>query len=606
MWCLPFLLHAIRLPAGFVVDPNQLFAKAEAAFLGSRWDDARSNLSTLTALLPDHPAVLHLLALVEKEAGRLAASRDAFARAIKLAPNDPQIANNFATVLDKLGERVQAIAFYDHAIKTSPSFTQAKLNRAISLSESGLQHEANAAFSAIESSLEMSPRFWNARAAMEYGVGDFTASATHYDRALAINPDDAVAIRGRARIALERGEAMVVERIAHARALFPDDLGLIIEDAEAREALGMQAPDTKVVEALERNPAWVAGHKALARIRWEAGAGREFTAMLQTAIKLLPDNRELRLANLEILAGAGLSDELIIAVERGRAVLGDDPHLCLFGATHASSLGQRDEAEGYFTLVPDEFEGKALSEAQHRIRIGALDHADDLLDLVSNVAPFDTSMWSLRGLIWRMIGDARHEWLHGQDGLINNLDLGLSAAAITDIGDCLRSLHVTRAQPIGQSLRSGTQTRGRLFERLDPKIIELKAAVERSIEQHRNQMPRADATHPLLRHRDMPLRLRGSWSVRLTGGGFHVSHIHPEGILSSACYLALPEANGEAGWLHLGLPPADLSLDLPPMCVIQPRVGHVALFPSTLHHGTFAFATGERLTAAFDVTAASD
>ena len=278
----------------------------------------------------------------------------------------------------------------------------------------------------------------------------------------------------------------------------------------------------------------------------------------------------------------------------------------MFGATQASSLGRSDEADGYFGLIPIQFDGRALSEAHHRLRTGALDHAEDLLDVVAQAAPFDTNMWSLRGLIWRLIGDARLEWLHGQDGLINNLDLGLSASAITDISDCLRRLHVTRTQPIGQSLRSGTQTRGRLFERLEPKIIDLKAAVERSIEQHRKQMPRVDATHPLLRHRDAPLRLSGSWSVRLAGGGFHVSHIHPEGILSSACYLVLPEANGEAGWLHLGLPPADLGLDLPPMCVIQPRVGHVALFPSTLHHGTFAFATGERLTAAFDVTAASD
>jgi hypothetical protein len=35
--------------------------------------------------------------------------------------------------------------------------------------------------------------------------------------------------------------------------------------------------------------------------------------------------------------------------------------------------------------------------------------------------------------------------------------------------------------------------------------------------------------------------------------------------------------------------------------MIQPRPGLLALFPSTLFHGTRPFRAGERLTAAFDV-----
>ncbi|NBC88460.1 MAG: hypothetical protein GVX90_03010, partial [Alphaproteobacteria bacterium] len=119
---------------------------------------------------------------------------------------------------------------------------------------------------------------------------------------------------------------------------------------------------------------------------------------------------------------------------------------------------------------------------------------------------------------------------------------------------------------------------------------------------------------PLLRHRETPWRLLGSWSVRLAGSGsgggdYHTAHIHPQGILSSALYLVVPEeahapvAEGARppGWLEIGRPPPDLGLDLPPLTTIEPREGHLALFPSTLYHGTTPFGSAERMTVAFDV-----
>ncbi|HEX7465481.1 MAG TPA: putative 2OG-Fe(II) oxygenase, partial [Usitatibacter sp.] len=36
-----------------------------------------------------------------------------------------------------------------------------------------------------------------------------------------------------------------------------------------------------------------------------------------------------------------------------------------------------------------------------------------------------------------------------------------------------------------------------------------------------------------------PFAISGAWSVRLRSGGFHTAHVHPEGWISSACYIAL-------------------------------------------------------------------
>ncbi|NNC52370.1 MAG: hypothetical protein HKO08_04950, partial [Erythrobacter sp.] len=111
-----------------------------------------------------------------------------------------------------------------------------------------------------------------------------------------------------------------------------------------------------------------------------------------------------------------------------------------------------------------------------------------------------------------------------------------------------------------------------------------------------------------LRHRDAEWRMLGSWSVRLLGGGdHHTAHIHPQGIVSSACYLILPDGRSPGdGALEVGRPAPDLRLDLQPLRTIEPIEGHLALFPSTMYHGTSPFGAGRRMTVAFDVVPAED
>ena len=132
----------------------------------------------------------------------------------------------------------------------------------------------------------------------------------------------------------------------------------------------------------------------------------------------------------------------------------------------------------------------------------------------------------------------------------------------------------------------------------------LRKAIVETVEQHVAQLPPPAARHPTLLAERAPIRFAGSWSVRLAGEGFHVNHVHPAGWISSAFYVALPEAamggGSDAGWLSLG-EATELGLDLPPLRLIEPKPGRLVLFPSTMWHGTRPFAGGERLTVAFDV-----
>nr|WP_246156541.1 putative 2OG-Fe(II) oxygenase [Sphingorhabdus profundilacus] len=116
-------------------------------------------------------------------------------------------------------------------------------------------------------------------------------------------------------------------------------------------------------------------------------------------------------------------------------------------------------------------------------------------------------------------------------------------------------------------------------------------------------LPPQDPHHPLLSPDRAALLLDGSWSVRLNGKGFHASHTHVNGWISSAFYVALPGQPGPppSGHFALGTPPPELGLNLPAYCTVEPKPGRLVLFPSTMWHSTIPFEAGERLTIAFDI-----
>jgi hypothetical protein len=205
-----------------------------------------------------------------------------------------------------------------------------------------------------------------------------------------------------------------------------------------------------------------------------------------------------------------------------------------------------------------------------------------------------------------MTSDPRSKWLEGDERLVWDGDLSADLPPLDRLANVLRSLHVAKGEYLDQSVRGGTQTDGPLFRRIEPEIRALRSAVTTAVERYVAQLPPADPKHPLLsRRRDRASRFAGSWSVRLRGGGYHANHVHPQGWISSALYVALPSTGSHrdrhAGWLAMGEPPPGLPLGLSATRHVQPRPGKLVLFPSWMWHGTVPFRTGERLTVAFDV-----
>jgi hypothetical protein len=211
--------------------------------------------------------------------------------------------------------------------------------------------------------------------------------------------------------------------------------------------------------------------------------------------------------------------------------------------------------------------------------------------------------WPYLALIWRSTGNRCVAWLDGAPPFMSAIDLDFSAAEISELADVLRTLHILRAPYPEQSVRGGTQTDRPLFFHPDPAIQSARRKITTAVRTYVDALPPADPTHPLLAPRRNEILFEGSWSVRLKAKGFHASHTHVMGWISSAFYVALPEEPGPSpsGWLALGTPPPEIGLDLQPYVTVEPRPGRLVLFPSTMWHSTFAFDAGERLTIAFDI-----
>ena len=586
------------------MDVNSLFARAEQAFFAGRADAARADLKTVQRLAAPHPAVLHLLGLVEARCGAPDAAQRAFEAALALAPLDWQIVNNFANFLADRGNIEGALDQYRRVLRAQPNFHDARFNRALLLQRLGRLDEALADLEAMPAGHPPDARVHSARGGVLRALGRLKEAAAAFDAALAVDPQRPVALHGRARVALEAGEETASDRYQAALGLRPADPELQLGLAEALEAEGKPAAVDTLAAAVAARPNWAEGQSALARMRWEAGEGRAFTRDFEAALAAAPEHGSLWLAYVSALGAADLFPEAAEAAARGRAATGDDPRLLLLEALYASEAAQIDRAERLYAALPRNYPGRRIAEVRHRIRQGEYEHASALADRARAEEPWDVGAWAMTGLLWRLSRDSRAEWLLRQPGLIEVRPLDLCQEEVAAAAEALRRLHRTRAHPIGQSLRGGTQTRGALFAREEPEIARLRMAVEAALLSYWDQLPPPDSAHPLLRHRKGRPLIRGSWSVRLTDGGFHVAHFHSAGALSSACYFVVPEGTAPMeGWLELGGAPAELGLPLDPLAQIEPIPGRMALFPSYLFHGTRPFSKGERLTVAFDVVA---
>lgn len=431
-------------------------------------------------------------------------------------------------------------------------------------------------------------------------------AAQAYDSALALDPANQAAVDGRARIALQRKEADAAvhcRRALATRAGDPDLQWQMIMSAAVE--LG-EAAIPLLSDFARAHPESTRAQERLAEMRSEAGHGDAFADGYSEALRRRPRDKALRLSHAQCLYRAGRLEQALDSLDSARPIFGNDRDLLVLETFVANHAGLTERAGAILERL-DERPDAQLARGQHRLQTGRPEEAKDHLEAVVRANPGNLTAWAFLDVAWRLVGDARHEWLCEQPGLFGHHDLALGAEGLDRLAEVLRALHGARSQPLGQSLRGGTQSRGNLLGRPEPEIAALGRLLGEAVRRHVAALPPADPRHPLLRFRDSPLAFAASWSVRLADGGFHVAHVHPGGALSSAFYVGLPDRLGaveaKEGWLEIGRPPPELNVDLPPIATVEPKPGRLVLFPSYVFHGTRPFRAGERLSVAFDVVA---
>lgn len=520
-------------------------------------------------------------------------------------PDSALLEHAAGSVLMMQGRAGEAAAHFGKAFALEPKTFDHAVDQAIALTQSGSNSEALTVLTKIEKKGARHAHYCSTRANAERGAGNGAMAARWYDRALKIEPDRPKALLGRANVALERGESSAVKRFDKALSVDPHNPMVQMGKAQALEMSGEFVAAIGVLDEITTAyPQMTDALRLKAQLRFALG-DEDFASHYAEAAEQLPADPAIPISWSVALAGMDCEAEAAEVAARARKAFPEEHGFAMLEAVYAGAAGNHDRAEAVFAALKFDTPERRVHEARHRIRLGEHDRAEGLLDKALNEVPHNIDAWSLRGIVWRLLDDPRAEWLHEQAGLVELMPLNARSDLLDKAAATLRTLHKASTMHLGQALRGGTQTRGNLFQRADPVLTELHEAARKTLQRYRAALPSPDDTHPLLRHLGVPWRIAGSWSVRMTGkGGHHRPHIHPEGIVSSALYLVVPDEvneEGQRGWLEIGRPPPDLGLDLPPLRVIQPQAGHLALFPSTLYHKTTPYEVAERLTVAFDV-----
>lgn len=564
---------------------------AAMARVGEAWawlrqgrpDRARPILEALVRQEPGFAPPRELLAYAHQMAGDLAAAEREMRAAMALDPAQPAFAAGLAAILRHRGSECEAEAAYRAALAQAPGFPPALEGLGRLLLDAGRPAEAAALLACVTAAADAAPALLSLQAAAQEEVGDFTAAEAATRRRLQAEPSDVQAWSRLGRIQQARGEHEAAEQsFRRAVDLQPHDAALHLDLAESIwiRTGDLERSLARLDAAIRQRPA-VTLFGTKVRLTGRAGLTAEAYAMAAEAAAGDPANAGLQRVAAAAAANADRPEAMLKHAKAARAARPDDP---------AAEI--------------------LVAEAQ--LRLGEAAAAAPMLERLLERDPFDQRALALLALAWRSAGDPRYADLCDYPRLVRAFDLetppGWSSreAFLSDLAERLHALHRAASHPLDQSLRGGTQTSHNLAVRRDPVLQALFAALAEPIEAYvRDLGPGEDAVR---RRATGAWRIAGAWSVRLRPQGFHVSHIHPDGWLSSAFYVEVPEAvraGDRQGWLQFGDPGFPMAGRPEADHMVEPRPGRLVLFPSYMFHGTRPFqGTEPRMTVAFDVVQA--
>jgi tetratricopeptide (TPR) repeat protein len=600
---------------------RQLQIRNALSFL-EQGEFARSEqvLEALLAVDPQDADALQILGLVRQAQGRDMEAEDSYRRSLAMNSAQPNIHNNLGGLLKSQGRLDEAISALQEAVRQKSNYAEAHLNLGLALSakgdhagsekscraalriqpnyllakqtlaaelnELGRPHEAE---KLLRQTLMTAPRNSRQVAALEHNLGVSLKMQKRHDEALA--------------------------QFDAARSRVPDMRGVHYNRGNTLQRLGRldEAVDS-YFQAIQIDPLDMSAHDDLNKLLYRMGDDERFLRSYDDVSSLYPESGILPMEKGKFLFLLGRDAEAREAFERATKLLPDQsrPHdgLALVLA-RANEIGEAiKEHEIVVGLEPDSAPAWR-NYAETLLRAGEPDRARAAAEKAIRIQPQNQAAIAMWTLSLRLLRDPLEERVNDYDKFVRIYELpppegyGDMASFNRDLNAYLDRLHLDKREFIDQTLHRGTQTLGDIFDADHAPIELLRRQIDEAISRYIADMD-GDPDHPLTQRKSSEFKYAGSWSARLHDCGFHSNHVHPKGWISSAYYVALPDAVADTrtgeGWIQFGQPSFDCGLGEAVQRKVQPKVGTLVLFPSYTWHGTVPFRSSQsRTTVAFDV-----
>ncbi|MGC1730948.1 MAG: tetratricopeptide repeat protein [Steroidobacteraceae bacterium] len=576
---------------------------------------AHAQLESLVTANPTYVEGLRLLAGTKQALGDSEQAQSLLRRALGIDPQSPPVLTALAELLILSGRGAEAVPLLRRAVQGAPPFPRAALlltRHYLNTGEPALGLEVATAWcNSGQADADLSALHVAAYAAL----GRQSEAVADYRRLVAQAPDNPVATLGLA-VALnaaqqpEEAERVVRQTLARTRPT------AALEYTHARSLLSLARFDEAELalrECVTLDPRHAEAHERLAELVWRrTGDIAEATHALTVALEKFPHDDALRGTKAALLQGAGDARGAFACFAEQAARPQSHPSLLIRAGLAALEF----EPATALTLAERALRALPHDQTARRLFCAAclgVGEAGRALTESANLlktTPDHQYLVAMQTTALRLLNDPRYEAFCDYDRMVLSTpieappgwrDLG---SFLTDLASRLTALHNPHGHRLlYQSLRQGTETTQDLSRSQDPVIQALFRAFAAPIERYREQI--GQGQDALRRRNRGPTRFSGGWSVRLHRDGYHTSHVHPRGWISSAFYVQLPDSmqagHTAEGILSFGAPGMLTTPSLPAELSVRPEVGLLVLFPSYFWHGTLPFHSNQpRLTVAFD------
>jgi Tfp pilus assembly protein PilF len=588
--------------------------RATALLKEGKAADAAAILGAVVARQPRHAVAAHLLGLALKDTGDWAQGEDWLRFSVGLEPGRGEFHANLGNLLRKREKYEAAEAAYRKALQLLPQHRPARRGLAQTLNDLKRPAQAEEQCRVLLASDAADAEAWEILALALTALDRAAEAEQAHRRAIALNPRDAVAQHnlGALLVRLQRPEAMAA--LEAARTLGADGYEVAFNRGQAALNEGdLESAEAGFARAVELQPFKIEAQRMLANIRF-MGGDPAFARTLGAAVRADRGNVPLQGLLAELLWRSG---ELAGAETLLRDVLAREKSEPSIRSTLAMVLmeqGRLDEAER------EALEAVAAGNADDRaaalnlvtilLMRGRPEEAQPFIAANLRRDPLAQAWLALEATAARMLGQERYRELYDYDRFVRAFDLdpppGFATMAEFNetLAAVLKSRHRFSRRPLDQTLLNGSQTTLSVLTDPEPVVRAALKAFAGAVEEYRHALA-VPAGHPMARVTRGGVGFAGAWSVRLHRNGFHVNHYHPEGIVSSAYYVEVPEEVRDpalkSGWLKFGEPRHPVQ-GLTPERFIEPRPGRLVLFPSYMWHGTNPiYGPDPRVCIAFDV-----